>query len=133
MVKQVPPIQTSEITRDNLMSDEAILYLGAVVAKSLELFGQVNLLLSGSGSVAIANPVHVYFSVDAYTDEDVHEAPPYKWVRPVLGQGKPQFVAWRNGELWEIEFSKGDPNILTKGDQNGSRAKDKVRGIDKTE
>lgn len=100
-----PPIQRqTEITRDNLMSDEAILFLGAMAAKSLELFGQVTFLMSGSGGVSVANPVHVYLDTSAWLDDDAHKLPRYRYVRPVLGQGKPQFVAWKNGELWEIEF-----------------------------
>jgi hypothetical protein len=99
-----PPIQQSEITRDNLMSDEAILFLGAMAAKSLELFGQVTFLMSGSGGVAVANPVHVYLDTSAWLDDDARALPKYRYVRPVLGQGKPQYVAWKNGELWEIEF-----------------------------
>ena len=105
MAEKAPPIQRqTEITRDNLMSDEAIMFLGAMAARSLELFGQVTFLMSGSGSVSVANPVHVYLDTSAWVDDDRTDPPRYHYVRPVLGQGKPQYVAWRNGELWEIEF-----------------------------
>lgn len=100
----LPPL--SDISVEDLRREDAIWFLGTMAAKGLEAFGQVNMVISGSGKVSIANPVHVYFDTSAWIDEDIDSLPPFKWVRPILGQGKPQYVAWRDGELWEIEFEE---------------------------
>ena len=98
----LPPL--TDIGVDDLRREDAIFFLGVMASRGLEAFGQVSMVISGSGKVSIANPVHVYYDVSAWMDDDISELPPFTWVRPILGQGKPQYVAWKDGELWEIKF-----------------------------
>jgi len=96
-----------EISRSDLRKQASVYFIGLMAARSLETFGQVTLIMSDDDKVAIANPVHVYLDAGAFIgDEKMAKAPNYHWVRPVLGQGKPQYCAWRSGELWEIEFDE---------------------------
>lgn len=103
--KKVEPL--TEISRPDLQRQDAIYFLGLMAARSLETLGQVTFLMSQDDKVAIANPTHVYLDAKAVvTDDPSGKSPPFRWVRPILGQGRPQYVAWKNGELWEIEFEE---------------------------
>lgn len=103
--KDLEPL--TEIGIADLRRQDAIYFLGMMAARGLELFGQVTLMISGDDKVAMANPVHVYLDVGAFiSDQELPTHPPFRWVRPVLGQGKPQYVAWKEGVLWEIEFEE---------------------------
>lgn len=99
-----------DINRDDLDRQDAIYFLGLMAAQGLKLFGQVNMIVGPNDKVCIANPVHVYFDANAYLQDNMEEIPPFKWKRPVVPDGKPLYVAWRNGELWEIEFEE-EPEI----------------------
>jgi hypothetical protein len=96
----------TEISRQDLRRQDAIYFLGLMVSKALESFGQVTLMMSQDDKVAVANPVHVYLDAKAVITDMGDPLPPFHWVRPVLGHGRPQYVAWKNGELWEISFNE---------------------------
>ena len=100
----LPPLQ--EIGRDDLLRDDAVYFIGLMAAKGLAAFGQVTLIMGADDKVCIANPTQVYLDAGAIIADDMDPSlvPKYKWVRPILGSGRPQYVAYRDGELWEIEF-----------------------------
>ena len=116
MEEKKPLVPLKEISRQDLKRQDAVYFLGLCAANQLEKLGIAVFTLSPDGKVAMPNPTHVYLDADAYMNEDIQSLPPFKWVRPILGQGKPQYVAWRNGELWEIEFE--EPTIT--GDRHES-------------
>jgi hypothetical protein len=92
----------------DLVREDAIYFLGMMAAHGLRNFGQVTLIVGGNDKVCVANPVHVYLDSQAMLNEDLEKLPPFRWVRPVLGSGKPQYCAMREGEMWEIEFLEED-------------------------
>jgi hypothetical protein len=94
-----------ELLKSHLSNPGTHLWLGGLVCKQLQAMGTITLFLSeDDGKVRIANPLHVYLGSQAMIDEDSDDRP-FRWLRPVVGEAKPQFVAWRNGDLWEIEFT----------------------------
>jgi len=101
---ELPPLQ--ELFRTDLDREDAMYFLGLMAAHSLKTFGQVNMMIAANDRVCIANPIHVYFDAGAYVHEDLAELPPFQWKRPIVSEGRPQYVAWREGELWEIEFDE---------------------------
>jgi len=108
--KPPPQEQLSEVGLHELTNPNIWTFLGGLAAKQLTSFGQVTFLISDTNHVAMANPVHVYLGADAIVNgEEVSEVPPYRWVRPIIGSGKPQHVAMRDGQLWEIEFINEEP------------------------
>ena len=92
-----------DLTLEALDNEAAVVFLGWWVANSLKKLGQVTLIVNSQDKVAMANPVHVFIGPLAFLDESEKD-PKFRWVRPILGQGTPQTVAWRDGELWEIEL-----------------------------
>jgi len=104
--KAPKPLQ--DISRADLDREDAIYFLGLMAAHGLKLFGQVNMVMGMDDKVCLANPIHVYFDAAAYIHEDADHTPSFKWKRPVISEGRPQYVAWRNGELWEIEFEESE-------------------------
>ena len=115
--KKKPEEQLSEISRADLKRQDAIYFLGLMAAKGLETLGQVTFMMSEDDKVAVANPTLVYLDAKAVVTDSSpsQEVPPFRWVRPILGQGRPQYVAWRNGELWEIEFEEPYESQQTEG------------------
>ena len=95
-----------EISQHDLRRQDVVYFLGLMASRSLESFGQVTFMMGSDNKVAMANPVHVYLDANAIIEGDNQKLPPFQWIRPVLGQGKPQYVAWKNGELWEIVFEE---------------------------
>jgi hypothetical protein len=112
----LPPLE--EINRDDLLRDDAVYFIGLMAAKGLMAFGQVTFLMSADDKVCLANPTQVYFDVGAAIVDDMDPSlvPKYKWVRPILGSGRPQYVAYRDGELWEIEFVDESEEEPSSGD-----------------
>lgn len=98
----LPPLV--EIGRDELLRDDAVYFLGMMAARELRAFGQITMMMGADDKVCVANPTLVYLDANAIVNEDMPERPDFRWVRPILGSGRPQFVAWKDGELWEIEF-----------------------------
>lgn len=91
-----------DITLDNIDSPEAQIWLGLLTADQLKAMGSVTLFVAEDGGIRAANPLHVYLD-----GPEVYEGLPsnrYRWLRPIVGEMKPQYVAWRDGQLWEIEF-----------------------------
>lgn len=107
--KSLPPLQ--DIGRKDLDRQDAIYFLGLMAAHGLKSFGQVNMVIGEDDKVCLANPIHVYFDAKAYIHDDT-ELPPFKWKRPVVSEGRPQYVAWRKGELWEIEFEEPETESI---------------------
>ena len=93
-----PPV---EMTRDNLESLGALETLATIAAASLKHYGQVTFVMRPDGGVAFANPAHVHIHPQAV--EDLGDKP-YRLVRPILGDGRPNYVVWRDGILWEVAF-----------------------------
>lgn len=97
-------LQTAEMTKENLDSPAAAEMLATIAVASLKQYGQVSFILRPDGGVAFANPVHVYFHPQSVEDLGGR---PYRFVRPIVGAGKPNFVLWRDGILWEVEPEDG--------------------------
>lgn len=97
------------VSKQELHRRDVIFHLGELAAAALASVGQVTFVMNPSGEVAIANPVHVFMAPESVLDETTEEVPPYRWVRPVLGSGRPQYAAWRDDQLWEIEFEEEGP------------------------
>jgi hypothetical protein len=116
----LPPLE--EIGRKDLLRDDAVYFIGLMAAKGLAAFGQVTLIMGSDDKVCIANPTQVYLDVGAVINDDSDPAllPKFKWVRPILGSGRPQYVAYRDGELWEIEFV--DESEDESEEESGSRS-----------
>lgn len=113
----MPPIKKSLMEKDLKMIDvgqeellrrDVIFHLGELVAAALTSVGQITMFKNPDGNVCIANPVHVYMAPGAVLEDEGDEVPPFHWVRPILTSGRPQYAAWRDGQLWEIEFD-GEP------------------------
>lgn len=98
-------VPTVELTKDNLETQAAVEMLGAIAAGGLKEYGQATFVMRPDGGVAYANPAHVHVHPDAVPDI---ADKPFRIVRPVLGTGRPAFVVWKNGILWEIEFLDGE-------------------------
>jgi len=102
-----PPQPTVEMTRDNLESLGALETLATICAAGLKKYGQATFVMRPDGGVAFANPAHVHIHPQAI--EDLGDKP-YRLVRPILGDGRPNYVVWKDGILWEIAFEDtGDP------------------------
>lgn len=95
-----PQQPMGEMTRDNIDSIEALETLATIAAAGLRHYGQVTFVMRPDGGVAFANPAHVHIHPQAI--EDLGDMP-YRFVRPILGDGRPNYVAWKDGILWEIE------------------------------
>lgn len=94
-----------DINRENLGTEGAVTTLGAIAAASLKTYGQATFVMRDDGGVAFANPAHVHVHPQAI--EDMGDRP-FRYKRPILGDGRPNFVAWKDGILWEVEFSDDD-------------------------
>ena len=105
----LPPLQ--EIGRADLLRDDAIYFIGLMAAKGLAVFGHATLIMGADDKVCIANPTKVYLDAGAIITDDMPLGvePKFKYVRPILATGRPQYVAWRDSELWEIEFTDEEP------------------------
>ena len=101
---------------------DAIFYLGLMAARGLKEHGTFTFLVREDGKIAMPNPTYVHIEAGALLVDEGDKLPPYRFVRPVLGSGKPQYVAWRDGTLWEIEFTRQAQT--TTGDQDGNSQKD---------
>ena len=93
-----------DLKKGHLTNQATQMWLGKLVAVQLKAVGTVTLFLGEDGNIRLANPLHVYLDGPAMMqDEDFGERP-FRWVRPVVGEGKPQYAAWRDDVLWEVEF-----------------------------
>ena len=101
-------VEMTDVGREELQRRDVIFHLGELVAAALLSVGQVTMFRNPDGNVCIANPVHVYMAPGALLEDDGGEVPAFHWVRPILTSGRPQYAAWREGQLWEIEFD-GEP------------------------
>lgn len=107
-----PPQPMVEMTKDNLDTLGALETLATIAAAGLKQYGQVTFIMRPDGGVAFANPAHVHVHPQAI--EDLGDKP-YRFVRPILGDGRPNYVAWKNGILWEIEFTDEQPEAKSSG------------------
>jgi tRNA1(Val) A37 N6-methylase TrmN6 len=96
---------TVEMTRENLETLAAAETLAAIAIAGLKQHGQATFVMRPDGGVAFANPAHVHIHPQAVPDI---EDKPFRYVRPILGEGRPSFVVWRDGILWEIEWIEED-------------------------
>lgn len=98
-----------EIGRADLMRDDAVYFIGLMAVKGLAAFGHATLIMGADDKVCIADPTKVYLdAATAIADDTPDEELKFRYVRPILPTGRPQFVAWRDSELWEIEFTDED-------------------------
>jgi tRNA1(Val) A37 N6-methylase TrmN6 len=105
MAEKPAPQPTVEMNKDNLESLGALETLATIAVAALKNYGQVTFVMRPDGGVAFANPAHVHIHPQAI--EDLGDKP-FKYVRPILGDGRPGFVAWKDGILWEVAFTDGD-------------------------
>jgi len=109
---KIPSTEGVEITRDMLETIPVIQELGVLAVRSLKDVGVITLLVRPDGRIAHANPMYVHVERNAVPDPALLERP-YRYVRPVVSDGKARFVAWRAGRLWEIEFTdEQDPEAV---------------------
>jgi len=101
-----PPQQMMDMNRSNLETFEALEMLAKIAVAGLKNYGQVTFVMRPDDGVAFANPAHVHIHPQAI--EDLGDKP-YRIVRPILGDGRPSFVIWKDGILWEIEFIDEQP------------------------
>lgn len=94
-----------ELNRSHLSSPNTQLWLGGLAAHQLQTMGTVTLFLGEDGKVRVANPVHVYLGPEAMVDDESSgQVPRVRWLRPIVGEAKPQMAAWKDGMLWEVEI-----------------------------
>ena len=105
------------VTTENLMTPAAFYTLGALAAKALQAVGNVTLVVRPDRAIAYANPAKVHIMHDAVPDATLLERP-FHYVRPILSDGKPQFVGWHGGKLWEVEFDEVDVGQEGEGNQS---------------
>lgn len=112
MASKPPPRESlEEIGLHELENPNVWAFLGGLASHQLRAFGQVTFVIGATDKVVMANPVHVYLDVSAVVEgEDVEKVPAYRYLRPVIGSGRPQYVAMRDGQLWEIEFIDEEPS-----------------------
>jgi hypothetical protein len=91
-----------ELTRQNLDSPGAAVTLATVAIASLKEYGCVTFVMHPNGEVVFANPAYVDIQPQAV--QDLGDKP-IRFVRPLLGDGKPRFVGWKDGRLWEVEVA----------------------------
>lgn len=96
-----------DLQRSHLSNPRTQLWLGSLASTQLLVMGTVTFFLGEDGKVRVANPLHVYLDGKAMIDDESDEERPFRWVRPVIGEAKPQYVAWKDNALWEIEFTDG--------------------------
>ena len=82
------------------MEPDCLVQMGLLCAKALLLFGTANLYVDEQGGINMANPTAVFLNADAV--KVPHREPVY--TRPVMMSGRPQYVALRDGALWEVEY-----------------------------
>jgi hypothetical protein len=92
-----------DLHKDLLLTPGAIMTLGSLCAQALNKIGVVTLIVRPDGFVAYATPFYVHIQREAVPDPQLL-ARPFHYVRPILSDGKARFVAWKDRELWEIEF-----------------------------
>lgn len=95
-------IHVSDLLREDEEGGRIAAWFTQLAGLCLRGAGSVTFILDDDQNVRWANPVHVYLDENAVLEETPGRA--YRWLRPIVGEGKPQYVAWRNGQLWEIEF-----------------------------
>jgi hypothetical protein len=96
------PQPVADMTRENLETFGAAETLAAIAVAGLKQHGQVTFVMRPDGGVAFANPAHVHIHPQAVPD--IAEGN-FRYVRPILGDGRPNFVVWRDGILWEVELA----------------------------
>ena len=105
-----PKQPSVELHRDKLLTPEAVVTLGGLCAQALSKVGVVTLLVRPDGFVAYATPFYVHVERDAVPDPELLNRP-YRFVRPILSDGKAKFVAWKDRELWEIAFEEDEDAV----------------------
>ena len=93
--------QDIAVTISNLDQAEVLGWLAALAALSLRKAGIVTFYVDETGAVQFANPTGVYLDLNKMRAPNK----PYRFVRPILTNQQPRFVAFKeDGTLWEIEF-----------------------------
>ena len=101
---QSEPREGEVLTRDNVLSPPAIAALGLMCARALQAVGVVTLIVRPDLSIGYVSPQDVYLDRNAAVVDPENEKRPVRYVRPVLSDGKPHYVGWKDGALWEVEF-----------------------------
>jgi hypothetical protein len=108
-----------EINREDLINPGVYTEIGKQVAYLLTRHRVVTLFVHNDDSICFANPLHIYLDANedgVYLDSQHALTPPpepYRLTRPVIAEGRPQWVVWRRGQLWEVE-------PINKEDEDGS-------------
>jgi hypothetical protein len=99
-----------ELDALTLASPAGVVALGQMAATSLQAFGTCTFILDEQGKVRIVNHFHVFVSAEAAYPPPGQEP---VFVRPVLTNKKPQYVAVRpeDGSVWEVEFQTPVPEV----------------------
>jgi hypothetical protein len=108
-----------EMRRDLLDTVQAQMALGAFCAAALKKVGVVTLVVLPDESVSYCSPLQVHILRDAIPEPRVASLP-FHYVRPIVTDGRPKFVAWKDGELWEIAFEEPTNEPTEEG--NGEEA-----------
>jgi hypothetical protein len=96
-----------EMRRDNLETPESLTMLATLAVAGLKQYGKAVFVMRPDGGVAFANPTLVNIPVEAVPDLADR---PFIHIRPIIGDGKPVYVAWKDGILWEISFVEDRSN-----------------------
>lgn len=88
-----------DLTKENLDTPQAAGTLALLAVLALKKYGRVTFVVLPNGGIAFANPSHVDIHPEALKDL---QGKSMRFVRPLLGDGRPSFVAWKDGILWEV-------------------------------
>lgn len=92
------------ITRAKLSEGDAVITIGAIAAKHLRRLGVVTMVIDQDEEVRVANPLFVYIDEQAFNRAEMNEE--LRYIRPIVSDGKPQLVAFKGDELWEVEVRR---------------------------
>lgn len=99
-----PPEESADLHRDQLLTDDAIVHLGTLVARTLSIGGAVTLFVDPAGMVCMANPGSVYLNNNCLSAPEGRAV----LVKPLEANKFPQWVAVHEGKLWEVRYESDD-------------------------
>jgi len=109
---------TLELLDEENRAADLVLWVGTVVVDALKREGAITLFVQDETNnhslpihmrkrfIRIAPLTQVHIDAAALTDTEPYKVK--KYVRPIRASGRPQFVARRGGELWEVELERDE-------------------------
>lgn len=91
-----------DVSIRNLDEPDVLAWLAALCSVHLKVAGSVTFFIDEDGYVQLANPLGVFLDIERMKAPEK----PYRFVRPIITDGRPQYIAVReDGTIWEIEFT----------------------------